>query len=276
MAATLQVPTHQPVMAQTVRRASPEPHFDLLESHQTGGSYNLTFLASVLAHAALVAGIVVLPLLFFDELAPPTDAVRAFFVAPPAVTPPPPPPPPPPAAAMRRAAAAVPTPPPAATPAFRAPIEVPAELLPDPGIDLGTDMGMEGGVEGGIEGGVAGGIVGGIVGGVVGGMPTPAPEPVRVGGNIKAPKLLRRVEPIYPLLAAQARLRGVVVVEAQVDAGGIVRDVKVLRGMPLLDAAAVTAVQQWRYQPLLLNGQPTPFVVAVTVNFNLSGLPAHQ
>jgi len=48
-----------------------------------------------------------------------------------------------------------------------------------------------------------------------------------------------------------------------------VRDVRVLRSRPLLDAAAIDAVRQWRFTPTLLNGQPVPVVMTVTVAFKL-------
>ena len=59
------------------------------------------------------------------------------------------------------------------------------------------------------------------------------------------------------------------ILEAEVDERGRVRTVKVLRGHAILDEAAVEAVRQWRYQPLLLNGEPTAFILTVTVAFNL-------
>jgi protein TonB len=92
---------------------------------------------------------------------------------------------------------------------------------------------------------------------------------VRVGGAIVAPKLVKRVAPVYPELAAQARLNGLVIIEAQVDTNGVVKNVKVLRGAPLFDEPALEAVRQWRYQPLLLNGERMEFIVVVTVVFNL-------
>jgi protein TonB len=49
-----------------------------------------------------------------------------------------------------------------------------------------------------------------------------------------------------------------------------VTDVKVLRGLPALDQAAVEAVRQWVYTPTLLNGVPVPVIMTVTVNFKLS------
>ena len=94
--------------------------------------------------------------------------------------------------------------------------------------------------------------------------------PVRVGGQIKPPELVHRVEPIYPDMAVSARLRGVVILEAMVDRDGRVAEVKVLRAANrLLDDAAITAVRQWRYRPLVLNGLPEQFVLTVVLTFNL-------
>jgi TonB family protein len=78
---------------------------------------------------------------------------------------------------------------------------------------------------------------------------------VRVGGELKAPALIERVEPEYPPLAVRAQVHGVVILEALVDGQGHVEDVRVLRSIPLLDKAAMAAVRHWRYSPLLLNGQ---------------------
>ena len=138
-----------------------------------------------------------------------------------------------------------------------------------------ADIGVPGGVEGGIPGGVPGGIVGGLPSDIPPPPPpaTPPPPraPVRVGGQIQAPALARRVEPIYPDLAVQAHVRGVVILEAIVDKEGHVVDVKVLRtANPILDNAAVTAVRQWRYRPLVLNGLPESFVLTVVLTFELS------
>lgn len=130
------------------------------------------------------------------------------------------------------------------------------------------DLGVEGGVPGGVEGGMPGGVLGGVVGGLPA-APPPPPKVIRIGGALVAPKLVHKVGPVYPEVAALARLRGVVILEAQVDVNGLVKEVKVLRGVPLLDEAALAAVRQWRYQPLLLNGVPTEFILTVTVNFNL-------
>jgi protein TonB len=176
-------------------------------------------------------------------------------------------------------------------PKFTAPIEVPKEIpKPEPatGLDSGPGEpggevgGVVGGVKGGTQGGVVGGTIGGVpggeLGGVIGGIPKeePAPPavpsgPVRVGGKIHAPSKLNNVAPTYPQMAKQARVEGTVILEATISAQGQVSEVKVLRGIPLLDNAAMEAVRQWRYTPTLLNGTPVPVVMTVTVNFRLSG-----
>ena len=94
--------------------------------------------------------------------------------------------------------------------------------------------------------------------------------PVRVGPQVKEPRKLRHVAPAYPEIAKAARVQGVVVLECVIDEQGRVRDIKVLRGLPLLDQAAVDAVRQWVYSPTLLGGVPVAVVMTVTVNFRLS------
>jgi protein TonB len=99
--------------------------------------------------------------------------------------------------------------------------------------------------------------------------PPPPPEPVRVGGNISAPTKVRDVPPNYPPVAQAARVQGVVILEAIIGPSGAVTEVKVLRSVPLLDDAAIAAVEQWQYTPTLLNGVPVPIIMTVTVNFTL-------
>ena len=113
------------------------------------------------------------------------------------------------------------------------------------------------------------------VGDVIGGDPVPPPpparpkEPVRVGGLIQPPARLVHVSPVYPRIALESRREGMVILEAIIDEDGSVRQVKVLRSAPLFDQAAITAVEQWRFSPTLLNGDPVPIVMTVTVGFTL-------
>jgi TonB family protein len=99
--------------------------------------------------------------------------------------------------------------------------------------------------------------------------PPPAGGPLRVGGQIKEPKKLQHVDPVYPEVAKQARVQGVVILECTISPAGKVSEVKVLRGIPLLDLAAVEAVRQWVYTPTLMNGVPSPVIMTVTVGFHL-------
>ncbi len=70
-------------------------------------------------------------------------------------------------------------------------------------------------------------------------------------------------------MAQSARVQGIVILEAVIGPTGRVTEVKVLRSVPLLDEAAITAVKQWVYTPTLLNGVPVPVIMTVTVNFTL-------
>ena len=96
-----------------------------------------------------------------------------------------------------------------------------------------------------------------------------AAQPVRVGGNIAAPKKLKDVPPVYPQTAIQARVQGVVIIEATIGVAGTVKTARVLRSVPLLDEPALDAVRQWEYAPTLLNGVAVPVIMTVTVNFSL-------
>ena len=226
----------------------------------------LPVLISIGAQLA-IAGAVAIPLLFVTGQLPVTPTMLAF-VAPPPSPPPPPPPPPPPAAKAATAPDSKPVPTTGAVP-----IEAPAEIAP-PRPDDENAEGVLGGVEGGIPGGVVGGVVGGLPGDIPPPPPPPAPPapraPVRVGGQIQEPAVLRRGEPVYSPLAVQAHVTGTVILEAIVDADGRVTEVKVLRAAHrLLDAAAVAAVRQWRYSPLVLNGIRESFVLTVVLTFQL-------
>jgi protein TonB len=221
---------------------------------------------SVCLHAMAAAALAIVPLLLSDVLPDPGGAIRAFFVEPLAAPPPPPPPPPPAARAV--AAARVAPDLPAASRGFVAPIEVPTEIRPEEGLDLG---GIEGGVAGGVEGGVPGGVVGGVVGGLPEAPPLPPVKAVRVGGDVREPRKMLHVAPVYPELAMKTGIQGIVIIEATVDARGRVENATVLRGVPVLDEAALEAVRKWVYTPTLLDGVPTPVIMTVTVRFWLGG-----
>lgn len=231
---------------------------------------SIPVLISTTAHVIALGVMLAIPILYVSEDLPEIPDMLTFVVS--AAPPPPPPPPPPPAAP-----AATPSKPKATTPVpptspRAAPVEAPPEIAEEIHVDITNEEGVLDGVEGGIPGGV--------IGGFIADLPQPPPpppppapvarDPVRVGGDLKAPALLERVEPEYPPLAIRAKVQGVVILEALVDRDGRVESVRVLRSIPLLDNAAIAAVRQWRYSPLLLNGQPERFVLTVTLSFSLS------
>jgi len=217
---------------------------------------------TVVIHGLVIAAIVVLPLLANEVLPQTASGPQAFFVTPTYAAPPPPPPPPPAAARSATTQRVAPV---ESNDAFTAPVEVP-ETVPDA---MSLDLGIEGGVPGGVEGGVPGGVVGGVVGGLEDAAPPPPPQAIRVGGVVSEPKKVKHVPPVYPDWAQKARIQGIVILECMISPRGQVQDVKILRGIRLLDEAAVEAVRQWVYTPTLVNGVPTPVLMTVTVNFRL-------
>jgi TonB family protein len=150
-------------------------------------------------------------------------------------------------------------------PEISVPIEIPDGIEEEDISDYVSAIGIEGGVEGGVVGGVLGGVVGGILGGVVG----EVEAPIRAVGEIKPPRCIKEVKPIYPEIARQARVEGLVILEATTDIYGRVQTVKVLKSIALLDQAAVDAVRQWLYEPMVINGRPFGVIFTVTVRFAL-------
>ena len=209
-----------------------------------------TITISIVVHVAGVCAAVMAPLFATDELPAPRTAMEFIHVVP---LPEPPAPPP---RTVARATVTAPRP-------DVAPIDVPNGIAPEPVVDPVDDRFTND------SGVIAFGDSSAIV--IEDAPPPPPPRPpqsvLRVGGNIRAPQKVADVAPIYPPIALAAGLEGVVILEAVIAEDGSVRDVRVLRSIPLLDAAAVDAVRQWRFTPTLLNGQPVPVVMTVTVAF---------
>jgi protein TonB len=250
--------------------------FDLIsgDHRQVPHRDTVPLFLSIATHLLVIGIVAAASIVYVATELPEVPDMLAFVVAaPPPPAPPPPPPPPEAAPRPRPVQKAVPT------TARSAPVEPPKEIVAERGdVDEGSDEGLPGGIEGGVPGGVLGGVVGGLAPFevVLPPPPPPAPPPpvdrgpVRIGGEITAPALVSRVEPEYPPLAVRAHVQGVVILEAIVDREGRVEQVEILRSIPLLDAAAIAAVRQWRYSPLLLNGKPERFVLTVTVSFSLN------
>jgi periplasmic protein TonB len=127
-------------------------------------------------------------------------------------------------------------------------------------------------------------VAGGVLGGIIGSVPVAAPPPppvkvaekpptpqrIRVGGNVQAAMTIDAPKPAYPPLAKQARISGVVRLNATIGKDGTILNLTAASGHPLLVPAALEAVKRWRYKPTLLNGEPVEVLTVIDVNFTLS------
>ena len=212
----------------------------------------------IAAHVAIAAVIVIVPLMATDGVPAPRAVIGAFTAQP---VPPAPPPPPAAASAVRSEK-------PIAVSPSVAPSDAPPSIEPEPAAETTTSaIGVPGGVPGGLPNGVVGSP------GLMPDVPLPAPplatKPLPVGGRIKEPTKVRHVPPVYPTMAQQAHVEGIVIIEAIIGVDGRVKEARVLRSKPLLDQAALDAVKQWVFTPTMLNGVPVPVIMTVTVNFML-------
>jgi TonB family protein len=105
---------------------------------------------------------------------------------------------------------------------------------------------------------------------------TPKPQRIRIGGNVQGAKLITKVQPTYPPAAIAARVQGNVVLHAVIGLDGSVKTLQVISGDPLLTQAATDAVEQWKYVPTLLNGDPVEVDTTITVKFTLAADSAPQ
>ncbi len=216
---------------------------------------------------------ILIPLIYTDTL--PKTQLTSFLVAPP---PPPPPPPPPAAAAPVKIVKVAPRQFDAGR--LLAPKSIPKDIAMIKEEDLPPPSASSG-VVGGVPGGVPGGSMGGVIGSVLGSVAVAPPPPpkvekpvtaqrIRVGGNVQAANLIRKLTPVYPPLAKQARVQGTVKFTAIISKDGTIQQLQLVSGHPLLVQAAQDAVKQWLYKPTLLNGEPVEVVTQIDVNFTLS------
>jgi periplasmic protein TonB len=94
-------------------------------------------------------------------------------------------------------------------------------------------------------------------------------ERLQISGPIQAAMLIRRIEPVYPPLARQTRQEGRVELHAIIATDGTIQSLEVLSGAPLFIPSALAAVRDWRYRPTLLNGQPVEVDTHITVVYTL-------
>jgi periplasmic protein TonB len=216
----------------------------------------------------MIIGVMVLIPLIFTEALPKTQ-LMTFLVAPP----PPPPPPPPPAAAVhvvKQVQTDI------VNGELRTPTKIPKKVLENLKEDEAPPQMAVTGVVGGVPGGVPGGSMGGVMGSVLSGIPVAVPkiatpQRIRVSLGVSQGLLIRKTQPVYPPLARQARIQGVVILQAQISKDGSIQNLQLISGHPMLAPAAIDAVKQWKYKPYLLNGEPVEVETQVQVNFTLAG-----
>jgi len=219
---------------------------------------------SMIVQVGLLGVLVLIPLLFTEAL--PKTQLMTFLVAPP-----PPPPPPPPAAAPVHIVRQVQTD--MVNGQLRTPTKIPEKVqmiredeAPPPSL-------ASGGVIGGI--GTAGGSMGGVIGGIINSTAlvpkAVVPQRIRVSQGVTQGLLIKKVQPVYPPLARQARIQGNVLLQAEISTEGTIENLHLISGHPMLAPAAIEAVKQWRYKPYILNGEPVPVETQITVIFSLAG-----
>lgn len=224
----------------------------------------LTFSLSLLLHALLITAVIVMPLLRAEANLPEFRITDAALIAPPFL----PGVPPGPGRGGKTQAGPVAAPHGPKNPpsirgprGFLAPVEIPTDIAEeDP-----TAWISDGPVGPGIDG-------------------VDPNSPWKLGDEIKtdeiiphtvplvtvrAPRLIKKVNPDYPAIALASHVSGKVEIEASTDIYGRVKEARVLRGHALLNAAALEAVREWIYEPYFVNGIPRPVRFSVTVTFSL-------
>lgn len=226
-----------------------------------------TTLFSFVVQTLLIGVMILIPLIYTEAL--PKQQLMTFLVAPP-----PPPPPPPPAAEAVQVVRQIQTE--IVNGALRTPTKIPEKVKmitedepPPPSSGI---AGVVGGVPGGTPGGQMGGVIGGIISSTPVAVPKVAtPQRVRVSGGVTAGNLVYGPKPPYPPIAKTARVQGAVVLHAIISKNGGIENLQVVSGHPMLTAAAMEAVRQWKYKPYYLNGEPVEVDTTITVNFTLGG-----
>jgi protein TonB len=226
-----------------------------------------TSAVAFLLEVMIIGVMVLIPLIFTEAL--PKGQMMFLLVAPP-----PPPPPPPPAAAPVHVVKQIQSD--IINGELRTPTKIPKKVLENLKEDEAPPQMAVTGVVGGVPGGVPGGSMGGVIGSVLSSTPVAVPkiatpQRVRVSSGVSTGLLIRKVPPTYPPLARQARIQGVVVLQAQISKEGNIQNLQLISGHPMLAPAAIEAVKQWKYKPYLLNGEPVEVDTQVQVNFTLAG-----
>jgi len=240
----------------------------MLENSSTKPSRRMSdFVVSAAVQVLFLAALLLLPL-YFTEAIDVHQFNKTLLVAPPPAPAPPPPPVSSRSVAPKRRALSV-------AGKLVMPRAIPhqvARLTEQPdGNDLVAAIVLGEGVPGGVPGGQPGGVIGGVLSCAAPpalALIRSAPKgPIRVGHGVKAPRLILGPDPVYPLLARQARIGGTVVIDAVIDTQGNVVEMRTVSGHPIFVLAAMEALRHWKYEPTILGGEAIPVELLVTLMF---------
>lgn len=228
----------------------------LMESNNRIKAKSRWSLLAFLINGGALLALIIWPLLHPEAL--PTQMMATLMVAP---SPPPPPPPPVPAVQIKSETLSN---------ELRAPSRIPTAIKPvneaaTPPLMLGV-QGMED-LSSGLPGGMSA-----IIDGVGRGQPRivkQVPKTLGISSGVMAGNLLEKITPQYPAIARAARIQGTVVLQATISQNGLIQNLRVISGPPMLQQAAIDAVRSWRYKPYLLNGEPVEVETTINVVFNL-------
>jgi protein TonB len=219
--------------------------------------------ASLIAQCCALSIAILIPLIYTYEIPAGEWLGRALLLVPP---------PPPPLRAVE-VKAETPQAPKRFDAVFRQPSVIPEQVsILDDSLDTSSSAALPDlqgrGVQGAPSDGFADGVLG--LGQLASLENLPPPARVRIGGHVQQALLIHKVSPVYPVEALKAGLTGRVEVEALISVQGLIREVQVLSGDPLLVDSVVQAVKQWRYQPTTLNGRKVEVITRIEIFFKFT------
>jgi periplasmic protein TonB len=231
----------------------------LMESDNRIKAKSRWSLLAFLVNGGALLALIIWPLLHPEAL--PTQMMATLMVAP---SPPAPPPPVAPAPKVQIKSEML-------SNKLQAPSRIPKEIkqvneaaLPPSMLDVIGVEGLTRGTPGGI-----GAIIDSVGTGPAVVVKREVPTKLSISSGVMVGNLLEKTMPQYPAVARVAGIQGVVVLQATISQNGLIQNLRVISGPPMLQRAAMDAVRSWRYKPYLLNGQPVEVETTISVVFKL-------
>jgi len=241
-----------------------------------------TVAVSATLHGLLIVILILVPLVFTDQI----EGAKLTSIL---LEPPPPPTAPPPAPAIAAAKPAVPEILSVDPAAFIEPLFIPKEIAtivdtsPGPSDAIGVPYGVPYGSDRSrtpsifMDSPRPPTVIGPPPAATPPPSPPPPPptmkyaEPLRVSGPVQAGKVIYQPSPAYPSLARIAKVEGTVVLQATIGVDGTIQSLRIIsETSPLLRTGVIETVKTWKYKPTLLSNEPVEVITTITINFNLN------